>query len=475
MSEKNNYSRNKELIKNTFILGIGQFVPKLTVLILLPVLTTYLATDEYGVYDLIVSLASVLVPILTLQMYQALLRYLIAYKEVEDRKNYITTSIVFVLMINIVVLPIVYIGCRLFKLENWISVLICIMLCAESLYYIFGQVARGLGRNIHYSIGAALYAIINTLLIVLTVKYLKMGLDGIVLAISLSYCAVCIYLIITTKLWNYFNIQHFNRMILKEMLKFSIPLVPNQISFWIVNMSDRLIVISFLGASANGIFSVAHKIPNMYNMAYSIFNLAWAETAMKAYDDNIGGSYYSNMFSRLYRFLMGIMLLVLAITPFAFAVLVNEAYNGAYVQMPLLFLGALFSSFTYFFGGIYMALKKTREIGTSSIVGAVINIIINLVLIKYIGLFAAGIAAAVAFGVICAYRIYDLKKNIDLKFSIAEVVVGLILFVICSALCMSKNMVCIFICAIIAIIYNIFSNKELLLIICKKVTNKLKR
>ena len=91
-------NRNVELVKNTLILSIGTFVPKLMTLITLPILTACLNTTEYGNYDLILSLASLLIPVLTLQIQQAVFRHLISSKKFRDQKIYITVSLLFVVL-----------------------------------------------------------------------------------------------------------------------------------------------------------------------------------------------------------------------------------------------------------------------------------------------------------------------------------------------------------------------------------------
>ena len=75
-------NREKRLAKNSIILLIGQVIPKLVFLIILPILTKYLTKIEYGTYDLITVLQSLLLPIITLQIQVAAFRYLI-----ENRDN----------------------------------------------------------------------------------------------------------------------------------------------------------------------------------------------------------------------------------------------------------------------------------------------------------------------------------------------------------------------------------------------------
>lgn len=79
-------SREGNLAKNTGILAIGTFLPKLASFITLPILTGYLSKAQYGTYDLIITLASLFLPAVTLQIQTAAFRFLIEVRS-EEKKN----------------------------------------------------------------------------------------------------------------------------------------------------------------------------------------------------------------------------------------------------------------------------------------------------------------------------------------------------------------------------------------------------
>ena len=257
----------------------------------------------------------------------------------------------------------------------------------------------------------------------------------------------------------------FSKYKLKELLDFSIPIVPSSIALWVVNLSDRLVIIYFLGASSNGIYAVANKIPALYNSAYNIFNLAWTETASKVSDDGNPADYYSRMFRILFHFLIGIMLAMITCTPFIFRLLVKGSYGGAFFQVPILYVGIFFNSFVSYYSGIYIAMKRTKEVGESSIAGALLNIIINIILIKEIGLYAASISTALSFAVIVLYRAYDLNKVINIKYNIKDITIGLLFFIVSSMMLYYQSIWSTVICLILAILYNLRYN----LILIKKL------
>ena len=451
-------NRNKELLRNTIILGVGQLVPKLLSLITLPVLTAYLTTSQYGTYDLILSIVSLLIPIITLQIQQAVFRYLITSLNNEDRYLYVTNSLAYILLSSVICLPIVFITLTITKINFTSSILICFLLFAEALYNLLGQIVRGVGMNVKYSLSVIVYSVTNMLLILVLIAYKGLGLHGVILSLLFSYLMADLYMLYCSKIISYFKVYLLSKETIKQLLLFSAPIIPSSISLWVVNLSDRLIIINYLGTGANGIYSVANKIPSVYNNAYNIFDLAWTETASRAIKDDDSAAYYSSLFSVLFNFLIGIMLMLIALTPIMFKFLVDEKYYLAYYQVPILYFGVFFNSLVCFYSGIYIALKRTKEVSYSSIIGAILNLLFNLIFIKHIGIYAASISTAVSYFAIVLYRAYDINKIINIIYDLKNLLIGFALFIISAILCYTTNLLCIALCFVIAVLFNIKKN-----------------
>lgn len=446
--------RNRELAVNTVVLGIGQFVPKLLALIVLPILTTYLNANEYGVYDLIISFSNLLIPILTLQIQQAVFRHLLACKDKDDKQKYINSSFLFTISSSLVILPICYVVLRHLNITPLYSVFICILFFAEGIYHLLGQIVRGLGNNLKYSISVTVYSATNMLLTVLAVACIKMGLIGVVVSLTIAYLCADVYMIVASGMYRYISLKFFSREYLKQLLAFSIPIVPSSIALWVVNLSDRMVILRFLGTSANGIYAVSNRIPSLYNTAYHVFNLAWTETASRVSDDGNPAGYYSKLFRILFNFLIGVMLIMISITPMVFKVLVRGNYGSAIFQVPILYFGVFFNSFVNFYSGIYIALKRTKQIGISSFAGAILNLAINLLMVQKYGLYAASLSTAISFMVIVLYRAYDLNKVVKIVYHPTEIALGMTFFLICSIFLYIGDWRLILLDYMIAIIYN---------------------
>lgn len=461
---------SKNLVKNSFILGLGIIIPKFLGIIILPLLTSYLNTSEYGEYDLIISITSLIIPIISLQIQQGIFRFLLTSKNEIQKKSYILTSFIFIIISTIITSPISFIICKLLNLSNTLSIIVCLLIVCESIYILLGQVMRGLGQNFKYSIATITYAVFNIILTVTFVKILSYGLFGVVLSICLSYFFSFVFLMYNVFKRFKFSLKNINFKSMKELCKFSIPIIPSSISLWVVNFSSRIIIVYFLSAEANGLYAVATKIPSIYMVAYNVFNLSWTETAVRVADENVDKcEYYSLLFNKLFVFLVGSLILIISMTPLFYKIFVNEAYFEAYNQTGILYYGVFFNSIICFFSGIYIALNKTKQVGYSSIGGAVINIIINLLLIKYIGLYASSISNILSYLTIVIYRANDIKKYVDMKYNYRNIITGITCLVVCSIFYYIKNIYCFIIIFIISLIYNLYYNKYILIWFINKI------
>ncbi len=454
-------NENKRLIKNTFLLSIGGLTPKFIGLITLPIATRNLSTGEYGTYDIIVSVASILIPVLTLQIQQGAFRYLLTAKTDDKRKAYISSTIIFLFSTAILASVLGVGGMLIAHISPLTAICICLMMSAEAGYIVFGQLLRGMGQNIKYTISIIVYSVSYMLWMIILVSVLKFTLIGVLMSVMLGYATSLVYMACQKEIRHYFSHSYFSKESLKEMLAFSAPIVPSSISLWIINMSDRFVVTAFLGVSMNGIYSAATKIPTLYSTAYSIFNMAWTESAVRSFDTENPGEYYSKMFRFMFNFLIGVILLLLAATPLMFYVLFDAKYNDAYYQIPILYGGVFFSSLVSWYGSLYIALKETGHVAASSTAGAIINLAVNLLMVSRFGLYAASISTVVSYIIVCVYRYHDVGKMIKINYNYPEITIGLLTFVISAAACYCRNTTGYLICILIALLYNIIMNRKL--------------
>ena len=271
-------SREGKLAKNTMIIAIGTFLPKLASFITLPILTGCLTKEEYGTYDFITVLVSLLLPAATLQIQTAAFRFLIDARDNDKEiKSIVTNIVVFIWPTSLAALAILFLC--LHSQQLGVKIFICLYFLADIVVNAARQICRGLEKNLVYSISAILSALGKMIFAVICVLWLQMGLLGTVISLFMASTFSFLYLVVKAKLYRYVDFQYFDKVLLKEMLKYSWPMVPNSMSGWVMRVSDRLVVTAVMGVSANAVYAVANKIPSLLNLAQNTFALAWQENA----------------------------------------------------------------------------------------------------------------------------------------------------------------------------------------------------
>ena len=409
-------SREARLAKNTLVIALGSFLPRLASFVTLPILTGMLTKEEYGTYDLITVLSSLLIPAVTLQIQAAAFRFLVDARGDEGKQRRIVSN-VFALQIPVAIVCLVVLYAVLGHTgASVVRLWICVYYFVDALNNASRQIARGLGNNAAYSVNSLVHAVGSLVLVVIFVYGMNLGLLGATLALLLSTALSLLYLVIRLQIIKLISPGSIDAALLREMLAYSWPLVPNELSNWVIRMSDRLIVTAFLGVAANAVYSVANKIPQIINIAQGAFTLSWQESASIASSDEDATEYYSHMFKTMYALQGGIMGIVVACAPVLFKVLVAGDYDEAYQQLPILCLAIFYASMATFLGGIYVGLKQSKSVGVTTTVAAIINVVLDLALIQFCGIYAASISTLIAYVLLLEYRRRDITKHVAMNY-----------------------------------------------------------
>lgn len=462
-------NQKKELIKNTIIIAVGKLSTQVLSFLLLPLYTSKLSTGEYGTYDFLVTLATFLVPIITLLMEESMFRFLIDADSKEDKSKIITQTILYTFLGGVVFTIIAAITVSVLHYE--FGTLFIIFVISNILIGLSNSLARGLGEIKLYSFSNFILGASTILLNIFFILVVKAGVSGLLIANTIANIATAIIIFWKLHLRKYVSRKNFNTKVLKEMIRYSIPLVPNNLSWIIINLSDRLIITAFLGSDQNGIYSIANRFPNILYTCYGFFSTAWKESSAKILksEENIS-QHYNSIYKDLKKFLFAIVICLIAGMPFIFPILINETFAEAYIYIPLLVLATYYCNVSNFYGGIFSAYKDTKIMGSTTIVAAVLNIIINIACIKFIGIHAAVISTFLSNVIIYWYRKKALRKYIKLREP--RKIGPFIILCIITACYYSNNWILKVVALVIAISYSIFINYAFMQGIITKVKGK---
>jgi len=222
----------------------------------------------------------------------------------------------------------------------------------------------------------------------------------------------------------YIEISTINKKLLIQMLIFSLPNIPNLLSWWVVNLSSRYIIIGFCGASIAGLFSAASKLPAMINLLSTIFQQAWQYSSSKEYGKADSHQFFSDVFKYYSAFILVSCSGLIMITPLISKILLKGDFYTAWIYVPLLLLSATLGCYSIFFGTFYLASKKNFMAMVSTLAGAVVNLIVCFVFVPVIGVYGALFASVLSYFVIVVIRIIDTRKYANIVIQWPTLIVG---------------------------------------------------
>lgn len=409
------------LIKNVGLLTIGNFASKLLSFFLVPLYTSILTTKDYGIYDIFNTTIMLLIPVLTAGLIESLLRFPLTDHEHKD--------------------VIYLIGVRYFLIGFGILVLVCLInnfltfsvilkkysILFLGLYFTstFSQMLQTYARGIEMVAALAVSGIISSILIltlnVWFLVYLKLGLIGYFLANILGMLAAIIYLMIVLNVWKINLFRKVKEIKLeKSMLKYGVPTIANSISWWVNNASDRYIIIGLFGFATNGIYSVSYKIPSIMNVFQTIFNQAWSISAVQEFDPTDKNGFYKNVYNFTNVFMTVICSLLIITTKLFASILYKGHFYTAWRYVPFLLISVLFGSLVGILGGVFIAVKDSKELGVSTTIGAVINVFSGLFFSLIIGPMGAALGTTISYIVVWIMRLIEMKKYININLDIKK-------------------------------------------------------
>ena len=457
------------LAKNTVIFAIGTFSSKILSFIMVFFYSRAMQTAEFGMLDILINSAALMLPLAMLGITNAIIRFGL---DDENKKSDVFTSGLIAVGIGFGVLIVVSPAIMLIDdLKNYVVLLYAYVLMS-ALRHICSFFVRANNQPKLFAIDGVFSTFMTCILTLIFLIPLKMGIVGYMLAIILADLSSVIFLSINGRLWSFVNFKGLNKRLTGTMIKFSLPLMPTSLLWWVVNVSDRYFVKYMLGDSANGLYAAAYKVPTILTLVATIFLDAWQISAVTEHKSEERNSFYSNIFKTFQGgvFVVGSLLIITA--KLVTKILLAESYYDSWQYIPVLIFATVFISFVTFLGNIYLAEKKNVATLLTTLVGAVLNLILNYFLIKQMGAQGAAVATLISYVVVFVIRAVDIKiRNRDISFATFTVIINSLIMLAQVYLMISepKNwLIYQLICVALLIVVNI---KNLLLLV-KKVLKR---
>ncbi|SHJ60388.1 lipopolysaccharide biosynthesis protein [Pseudobutyrivibrio xylanivorans] len=409
--------RTKELFKTTGIFAIGNLGSKVLSFLIVPFYTYVLTISEYGRIDLIATLISFLLPLTTLLVHEAAIRF-VPTNEIDKQQAVTNCFVVFIIgsLGFLLLLPFINIFFDMSGL-NEIFILVVVL---YSFNDIFGNYLKAIGKTIIYSI----YGVTNTFAFLIgnifLVLVLKQGIYGYYLSTLIAQAISAVIVAYGANVLGDINFRCISPEVLKRMLRYSFPLIPNSLLWWVMTGGDKYIIYFFLGDSSNGIYSLSLKLPTILSVVFGIFSSAWQLSAIKESKADDRSIFYSKVYNYLWIILaLGSSLLILIVWPLYKYVLSYNYYDG-WKYVGLLIMATMVSCLGTFLGTVYVVTQKTEWSFLSTLLGAITNLVVNFLLVKPLGLFGIATGTICGYAVVLFIRSFHAQKFLEMDLKLKQ-------------------------------------------------------
>jgi len=246
-----------------------------------------------------------------------------------------------------------------------------------------------------------------------------MGVTGILLANLITALAFAVY----TGIVFFPKIRlAFNKSQSVETLKYSLPLIPHTLSFWAINMMDRVLMNNLSNAAATGIYSVGNQVGSTMNVVSSSVNQAyspWFYDVIRNPEKNT--AVVISMTRKLASLYCLIALTLSLFSQEAIALLTNAKYHDSWMVIPVVAFGCVFLGYYHFFANVILLEKKTKALAVISVCTGIISIAMNVLLIPAFGGMGAAFAGTISY-TITSFAAFFVARNMrpDIRFRALE-------------------------------------------------------
>lgn len=451
------------VFRDTILITIASLSSKFIGFVLLPVYTHALTPTQFGLGDLIFSISSLLVPLVSLSSFDAIFRYMLKDDNVIDKKS-LVSSVTFISIVGSTLLFVIVSFINLNNI-NGLKIWLCISVVMGIFNSLLQAYTKGTRQNKYLASSGILGSIVTAISAVVTLKLFDLSLNGYFLTLCIGTFCSNFYLFFRTGITKELSYKYVNVTTLKKTLVYSMPLIPNAISWWITSDISRLFIYSLIGSFGNGMFAVASKIPSLLNMFFGIFNQAWQITAITKIDgDETGTEYLLSSIYRTMQFTFVMAGLLVILIPEIYQIIAPMTYFSSWKIVPPLLFGAIMSMVAGQMGTYFLTKEKTKIILITTIIGMILNMVLGYLLTLSLGLFGSAITSGISFLIVSVLRFILLIKmeNRILKLNIPWIAVLLFVFSLFIVYSLDFSWILLIVYLFLVILYYIYIFKPLI-------------
>ena len=270
-------------------------------------------------------------------------------------------------------------------------------------------------RNKLYAAFSILQTFILAVMNVLLLAGFHMGIRGYLVSYIAANLVLVVLLLTAGGIGKAYLRGAFDRHLAGQMLRYSSPLILNNVSWWVIHSSDKMMIEWMVDAAALGVFSVAAKIPALINVIISFFSQAWGIASTREMESGNDTKFYAQVFHAYQLVTCAVCIGFVSIVKIFMQFYVGAAFQDAWRYVPLLLASAVFSSAASYYGSMYKALKKSVNNMCTTLLAAGTNILVNYLFILRAGVWGAVIGTVVSYFLLAVVRAADVGRSIKMN------------------------------------------------------------
>lgn len=405
--------RKKDLVKNTAILMIGNFSSKILVFILVPLYTHYLLPSDYGRVDLYLTVLSMMYIVFSLQSIESAFRFVQDCKSKEEIEsmisNAIATAFSGILIFSIIM--IIYGWLTSFEYSYW-----AIAFVASSIYSnMFLHTIRGMNKTTSYVIVSVISTVISVGCNILFIVGIGLGALSLLITPIIVNVSIISMVFVFLGLNKYWKISALNFRVIRNQLKFSLPLIPNALCVWLLSSVGHFVLLFYYTTTEVGLLAFTLKFPLLLSTIGTIFLMAWQVSIVSSFNSKDKDNYASGVFNEFAFLFLSSMIIILPVIKIAIFALMGDLYIETWIYIPVFFTGVIVSIFAQVYNLGFYGAKKTNEVFIGSIIAASTYIILALILTKPLSILGVGIAYSISELVRWIYINKRVSKYLKIK------------------------------------------------------------
>lgn len=452
--------KTNRLVSNIKYYSLGVLSSKLVAFIFIPIYAAFIRPESLGTYQYLYSIVSLVVPIVYQSVWEGMFRFSIV--TIGKELDVINTTTKYVIGLSLVYSLLFYFATCVLKFEYSGYLLGCGISNAVISYWQYA--ARALKANREYATASILSAAVTLLSSIILIVCLKWQIRALFISNIVGTFSAAIYLEAKLRLINKCTTGRFDKELLFSILKYSIPLAINSISWWLVSSCNNIVVTKILGEHSNGIMAMAQRFGSIFALVTSIISMAWQEESFRTCYDTDRDAYFNKVLNIYIKSLFSSVLVLTPVTYLLYMFMVQGDYLNGVSLTSILYIIAAYNAIVTHLGSAFLTEGKSNILFWTTFIAGLLTLVFSIILIHPFGLEGVLWATMLSCLINMFIRVRILKKKMSIKINYIQLVILTIMCFAMTYICKSLglNVIAQFIVLVVSCCGCILYNKQLI-------------